>query len=62
MSTKAKLSAGSVIVELVDNREHGDDYVLLTVSKFNYKEDAVQIKLPSPVARALGHLLVGDKD
>ena len=56
---KARLQDGSTIVEVSHHPE--DDGVLLTVSKARYDEDAVQVRLSRPVAKALGLLLAGDE-
>lgn len=50
----ARLQDGSVIVEV---KETSAGEVLLTVSKFNYDEDHVQVKLSRGVAAALAYLL-----
>lgn len=55
MSSEHRFRDGSVIVEILDNPEN--DYVLLTVSKERYVDDAVQVSLSRPVARAIGELL-----
>lgn len=57
---KARLQDGSVIVEVNDNPLN--DYVLLTVSKQRYDEDAVQVRLSRSVAAATGALLQGNKE
>lgn len=60
MSKEVRLRDGNTIIEVNDARENGDDYVLLTISKERYDEDAVQVKISSAYAKALGLLLVGE--
>ncbi len=54
---KMRLQDGSTIVEVIDDVE--SDRVLLTVSKFAYAEDAMQVPLSRSAAAALGALLAG---
>lgn len=61
MSEKHRFQTGSVIIEISDYRSE-DQYILLTVSKARYDEDAVQIQLPSHIAKALGNLLIGETE
>lgn len=56
---KARFNDGQVIVDVDDNPL--GRYVLLTVSKERFDEDAVQFKLSRPVAKAIGAMLQGDK-
>lgn len=55
---QSRLQFGSVIIEV--SRHPEDDFVLLTVSKERFDEDAVQVRLPRHGAAAVGALLVAD--
>lgn len=55
---KMRFQDGSVIVEILDHPEN--DHVLMTVSKERWDDDAQQIKLSRPIARAIGVCLAGE--
>jgi len=59
MSIDAKIRDGSVIVQITDHPQ--DDFILLTVSKERWDQDAQQVKLSRPIAYALGEILKGSR-
>lgn len=60
MATKTRFISGPTIIEVNDQRNHGDDFILLTVSKERWEEDRVQVRLSTNVAKALGIMLQGE--